>query len=170
MSIDEAQLQQLIDRQAILQQITNYARSVDRLDHELGKGVFHPDAPADYGSMFQGTGWGFIDWCLQSHLGLLSHSHQFSNISIAIDGDRAQSETYGDVTVRWRDADGVVNVLRNLGRYIDRWEKRDGTWRIAHRRYLHDMDYGGPVTRADTHGMTGKRDRTDASYFAEALA
>ena len=167
MASDDAQVRQLIEQQAILAQITNYARSVDRLDHELGKAVFHPEAVADYGAMFQGTGWGFIDWCLHSHLSLLSHSHQFSNISIAIDGDRARSETYGDVTVRWRGADGVTSVMRNLGRYIDKWEKRDGTWRIFHRHYVHDMDYGGPVAVAGLYDMTGRRDRNDASYFAQ---
>lgn len=160
----ELQLQQLLDRQAILDQITNYARSVDRLDHELGKGVFHADAPADYGAMYQGTGWGFIDWCLEAHLSLQSHSHQFSNISVEIDGDRARSETYGDVTVCWKDKDGVSSVMRNLGRYIDQWERRDGTWRISHRHYVHDMDYGGPVTTAGQYETTGRRDRADASY------
>jgi hypothetical protein len=165
MSSLELEMQELIEQRAILAQITNYARSVDRLDHELGKAVFHPEAIADYGAMFQGTGWGFIDWCLNSHLSLLSHSHQFSNISIAIDGDRARSETYGDVTVRLRGQDNQISVMRNLGRYIDEWEKRDGTWRISHRRYRHDMDYGGPVTTTGMYEMTGRRDREDASYF-----
>jgi len=149
--------------------MTNYARSVDRLDHEIGKGVFQPEAPADYGAMFQGTGWGFIDWCLESYLSLVSHSHQFSNISIELEGDRARSETYGDVTVRWKGEDGTINVMRNLGRYVDEWEKRDGTWRISHRRYVHDMDYGGPVAQAEMYEMTGRRDRIDASYFPAAV-
>ena len=166
MSVTEAKIEELIDREEILAQIRNYARSVDRLDHALGKGVFHPEAPADYGPMFQGTGWEFIDWCLASHLHLESHSHQFSNISIWIEGERARSETYGDVTVRSRDADGTPHVMRNLGRYIDLWEKRGGAWRISHRRYVHEFDYGGPVAEA-MYGMTGRRDREDASYFGE---
>ena len=170
MTITNEQLQAMIDREEILGQIRSYARSVDRLDQALGKAVFHPDARADYGKMFQGTGWGFIDWCLDSHLSLLSHSHQFSNISIVIDGDHARSETYGDVTVRWRDGQAVTHVMRNLGRYIDRWEKRDGSWRISDRKYVHDMDYGGPVATTDMYAMTGRRDRMDASYFPEAGA
>ena len=162
------QLMDLIDRQMILDQITNYARSVDRLDHELGKQVFHPEAKADYGAMFQGTGWGFIDWCLNAHLGLVSHSHQFSNISIAITGERARSETYGDVTVRRRTEDGGTIIMRNLGRYIDEWQKRDGVWRISDRKYRHDMDYGCRPETADAFVMSGRRDRQDASYFPGA--
>ena len=167
MAVTEEQIQTLLDRDAILIQIRNYARSVDRLDHELGKAVFHQDARADYGAMYQGTGWGFIDWCLDSHLHLSSHSHQFSNISIVIEGDQARSETYGDVTVQFSDAEGIVNVLRNLGRYIDRWERRDGTWRISGRKYVHEMDYCVPVMAAQMYKMTGRRDRLDASYFSD---
>ena len=170
MSNGEVQLQHILDRQAILDQITNYARSVDRLDHALGKAVFHPEAKADYGGMFQGTGWGFIDWCLEAHTHLLGHSHQFSNISIAIDGNRARSETYGDVTVCARDKTGQRQVMRNLGRYIDQWEKRDGAWRINDRKYVHDLDYGVSADVAGAYPMTGRRDRGDASYFSEPVA
>jgi hypothetical protein len=160
----DPQLQALLDKDEIRQQLTNYARSVDRLDHALGKGVFHPEATADYGVMFQGTGWGFIDWCLESHLSLICHSHQFSNITIVLDGDTARSETYGDVTVRFQDETGAPKDMRNLGRYIDRWEKRDGAWRIIARRYVHEMDTIVPVP-ASMYPMTGRRDREDASYL-----
>ena len=166
--MDGEQIQDLVDREAIRQQITNYARSVDRLDHALGKGVFHPEAKADYGKMFQGTGWEFIDWCLTSHLGLLSHSHQFSNITIELDGDRARSETYGDVTLCWGEPGGEIQVIRTLGRYIDRWEKRDGAWRISDRHYVHDIDYSGPAANAFAYPITGRRDASDASYFSNA--
>jgi len=89
-------LQELLDKQAITEQIYNYARSMDRLDAELGKACFRPEASADYGPMFQGTGYGFIDMCMAAHLLFTSHSHQFSNILIWVDGDTAKSETYID--------------------------------------------------------------------------
>jgi hypothetical protein len=157
-------IQVLLDKQAIIEQIYNYGRSMDRLDPALGKNMFHPECKADYGEMFQGTGYGFVDMCMAAHLGFLSHSHQFSNILISVDGDTAKSETYGDVTLRRRDENGVLQDLRNLGRYVDRWERRaDGVWRVIDRKYVHDFDVayeavGGFPTR-------GKRDKTDPSYF-----
>ena len=158
--------QELLDKQAITEVIYRYARSMDRLDRELGYGVFWPDATADYHEqMYQGTGHGFVDMVMEGHLNFVAHSHQFSNILIIIEGDTARSETYGDVTLRRIDVDGTPIDSRNLGRYVDRWEKRDGEWRIIDRRYLHDFDQSGP-SRGD-FVTTGQRDRQDASYFSD---
>ena len=32
---------------------------------ELGRSVFHEDAVADYGAMYQGTGYGFMGSCVR---------------------------------------------------------------------------------------------------------
>ena len=61
---------------------------------------------------------------MEAHLNFVAHSHQFSNISIVVDGDTASSETYGDVTLRRIDEPGAPIDSRNLGRYVDRWERR----------------------------------------------
>jgi hypothetical protein len=161
----EDRMRELLDKQAITEQIYNYGRCMDRLDRDLGKAVFHPEAVADYGAqMFQGTGWAFVDWIMEAHLQFTTHTHEFSNILIAVDGDRAQSETYGDVTLRRRDADGTLHDIRNLGRYIDRWERRDDAWRIIHRQYVHEFDQTGPALPGQFATM-GRRDTTDPSYF-----
>ena len=78
MSDMETQMQQLLDKQAIIERIYDYGRSMDRLDKELGYAVFHDDCPADYGEqMFVGTGHGFVDMCMSVHPHFHSHSHQF---------------------------------------------------------------------------------------------
>jgi hypothetical protein len=158
-------MQELLDKQDIIEQIHNYGRSMDRLDEALGKAVFHPEARADYDKqMYQGTGYGFVEMCMKAHLDYLSHSHQFTNIQITVAGDTATSETYGDVTLRRRDEKGVLQDSRNLGRYIDRWERRDGTWRIIDRQYIHDFDQSGPAPGV-LFETRGRRDRSDPSYF-----
>ena len=97
--------------------------------------------------------------------GFVSHSHQFSNVRIWLDGpEHARSETYGDVTLRRYDESGQAHDLRNLGRYIDEWEKRDGEWRISKRVFVLDFDQSGP--NAGFFQTLGKRDKTDPSYFA----
>src|ERR1700733_13178323 len=86
------------DRLAITDKIYRYARSVDRIDPQIGYPVWHEDGTADYGEdIYQGSGRGFIDWCCESHRKALSHSHQMTNVIIDLDGDRAASETYAIV-------------------------------------------------------------------------
>ena len=150
--------------------IYKYCRCMDRCDHELGKEVFHPDAKVDYGAeMYQGTGYGFVEMSLSAHTGVfLSHSHQHGTVFIKVDGDRAYSELYGDVTLRRRDEHGALIDSRNLGRYLDIWEKRDGRWKILERVFLMDIEETGPAV-GNLFPTTGKRDRSDPSYrlFAE---
>ena len=109
--IDPAELRGLLDRQAITEQIYRYCRAVDRLDIPLGHRVFHEDATADYGeSLYQGDGRGVIDFVCASHLLTLSHSHQVCNSIIALDGDRAGSETYFHSATRLMQDDKVMQI------------------------------------------------------------
>ena len=155
-------LGEVADRIAITEKLNEYARAMDRMDDELGYGVFHPEAKADYGEMFQGSGHEFIDFARQAHQGMLVHQHAISNISIHLDGDNAGSESYVTVTFRMRDQDGSLRGMRVHGRYIDRWQRRDGQWRISERRYIQEMDDSWLVDSQYDAG--GKRDSSDPSY------
>src|SRR5215469_9499048 len=120
--MDEAALTELLAKQAIAEALYKYCRAMDRMDNELGKSVFHADAVADYGTMYKGTGHGFIEFVYQAHAGMLLHQHQLGNILITVEGDRAYSESYVMVTFRRTDeASGLVGMY-SCGRYIDRWE------------------------------------------------
>ena len=158
-------IDEMLAKQEITEVIFKYCRCMDRCDAELGKEVFHPDARVDYGEqMYQGSGYGFVESSLAAHTGMfMSHSHQHGNILIKVDGNRAYSETYGHVTLRRRDENGQLIDNRNFGRYLDIWEKRDGRWKIAERRYLNDYDDTGPATGA-LFESTGARDKSDPSY------
>ena len=163
MAIDPAEMRGLLDRQAITEQIYRYCRAVDRLDIPLGHSVFHEDATADYGdSLYRGDGRGVIDFICAAHLLALSHSHQVCNSIIAVDGDRAGSETYFHSATRLMQ-DGKVMQIRVWGRYLDEWSKRDGQWRIDKRLTLFDFDEIREVTEV-VRRDGGRRDRTDPSY------
>ena len=166
-TLDE-QVRGLLDRQEITDKINAYARSMDRCDVELGKSVFWPEAPARYGGMFDGTCQEFVEMAIKSHLeNYLGHAHHLSNIKIDLDGDRATSETYGNVTLRRSATDGDgVEEIRLVGRYLDRWERRGDEWRSRERRFVLDLDQVRPVTPTG-FATTGRRDRMDASYFAD---
>ena len=60
-------MQKLIEKEAIRDQIYTYCRALDRIDNELGYTVFSKDAQVDYGDTYRGTGRGFIDNMLEQH-------------------------------------------------------------------------------------------------------
>jgi ketosteroid isomerase-like protein len=161
--VTDAAVAELLAKQAIAEALATYARGVDRIDLDLVRSVFHEDAVADYGEMFQGSGWGFADFIGQVHPPMETTGHHLSNVLVTVDGDRAGSESY--VIARFRTPDGAGHLLNGVsyGRYVDRWERRDGTWRIVHRRYLHTHDEFWPTA---TLGFptTGERSPADPSY------
>ena len=150
------------DRAAITDLIYRYCRAMDRVDHDLGYSVWHPDGTADYGANYQGSGHGFIDHVCKQHAPLLVHSHQMSNIIIELDGDRAGSESYVTATLRI-ERDGKLMQMTVLSRYADRWSKRDGRWGIDHRIAIIDMDEIREVTPMKSCDR-GTRDRNDPTY------
>ncbi len=150
------------DRQAIEDQILNYARAMDRIDRALGEAVWHPDGTADYGTLFSGSGRGFVEWVCDTHATMIGHVHRISNVLITLDEDRAASEAYVHATLRFVQ-DGVVQQASAWGRYLDRWSRREGRWAIDHRIYVQDLDEVREAG-ATLVGGWGKRDRSDPSY------
>jgi hypothetical protein len=155
-------LAELTARAEISERLHDYCRSMDRIDHALGKAVWHTGGTADYGDIFHGTGAEFVDWVLDVHAKLITHSHQLGSIGIRVNGDKAASEAY--VTAVLRAQDGAnVRHSESRGRYMDSWSRRDGRWAIDHRIYRMD------ASEERTTGLvkwphSGARDKTDPSY------
>ena len=54
-----------------------------------------------------------------------------------------------------------------MGRYIDRFERRNGEWKIADRTVLMDLSRSTPVTArfaGEKDFLKGARDKSDWSY------
>lgn len=166
--IDEDALEELLAKQAIAERLADYARGADRVDIELVKSVFHPEARADYGDMFQGTGHEFAEFLGVVHPGMETHHHQLGQVLVRVDGDRAGSETYVIARLRHRQDDGTFGELISYGRYLDRWERRDGEWRISDRRYVQHLDESWS-SGGSSFATLGARDATDPSYDVLAL-
>jgi hypothetical protein len=152
----------LADKQAITEVVRTYCRAVDRLDIPLGQSIFHEDGHADYGPFYQGPGKGVIEAICESHHHLTSHSHQVTNILIEVDGDTAGSESYVFGTMR-SENDGKVMQIGVWGRYLDRWEKRNGRWGIVQRKVVFEHDEIREVTSAGQEPRS-TRDGSDPSY------
>ena len=165
--MDQA-IQQLIDRQSILDCMTRYCRGVDRRDHDLISSVYHPDAIDDHGA-FVGSREEFVEWGrLRNETGPITTQHHITNHSCEIDGDIAHAETYYLFNARNRDE----TLVAAGGRYVDRLERRDGEWRIAQRYCL--VEWAGTIDATaipfadipDVHATGAPaRDRSDPSYL-----
>ena len=162
--MDEVAIRRLADKDAIRDVLYTYCRALDRMDRTLASTVWHPGATAHYDGIYEGTGEGFLDWVWKSHAAMERHSHQITNTLIRVDGDRAVSEAYVTV-VLWTlpYADGRQRELVGRGRYIDRFERRDGVWAIAHRLHLLDHSSHFALGRADV-SEGSRRDEKDGSY------
>ncbi len=162
-------LQDLADKQAIRDSIYTYCRAVDRIDIPLGHSVFHDDSVADYGADFyHGPGRGVIDLICAHHAHLLSHSHQVTNILIALHKEqagraRAGSESYVTGSIRTQ-REGKEMQIDISARYLDAWEKRDGRWGIVRRKVLTDHQSIRDVIPMPSHMGGAMRDVSDPSY------
>ncbi|MEM7285828.1 MAG: nuclear transport factor 2 family protein [Actinomycetota bacterium] len=137
----------VIAKQEIQDVLHRYCRSMDRIDDDLARSVWHDDGTAHYSGIYEGTGHGFVEWVSEFHKGLVSTSHQITTTLIEVDGDRAGSEAYVTVRLRFsRDDDSRFDVC-GTGRYLDRWSRRDGVWAVDHRVYVGDQSWIEEVAR-----------------------
>jgi hypothetical protein len=131
----ETAIRELQDRQSIHDCLMRYSRGVDRLDRELLLSVYHEDAVDDHG-VFVGTPRQFVDWVIPMHTAThLSHQHCILNYTIDLDGDVAHTEAYYMFVGLNRHGKPFA---MSGGRYLDRFEKRDGHWAIAARVCVRD--------------------------------
>lgn len=155
-------VQELLDKQAIREVTMRYCRGADRCDPELISSAYHPDARDERpGQEMTGetVGRDLADSLRQS---MQSTNHQIGTQLIEVDGDSAVAESYS--TGRHVLADG--RRLHSNTRYLDRFERRDGEWRIIHRLVVTDTtellppDDGPPLVASGV----ARRDSSDPSY------
>jgi hypothetical protein len=153
-------LQDLVDRQEILDCVLRYARGVDRRDYDLVLSAFHEDAIEKHGP-FYGHPREFVDWIREFTAGRDSSHHMIGNHLVEIDGDVAHAETY----FRSGRLKGNVACLSE-GRFISRFERRDGVWRIARRETIVDWRANFPALPQESEfSSAGRFDRSDISYL-----
>jgi ketosteroid isomerase-like protein len=137
MSIDAAALQDLIDREAIRTLIYAYCNAADRHDHVKMRSLYHEDAIDDHGAMSSGPAMDFIDRLPEIQASMEILHHNVTTINIAIDGDYAEGEVYLLALHRVKGPEGPFDVLVG-GRYFDKYARRDGKWKFAHRAIVAD--------------------------------
>ena len=129
----------LIARAEIGNALALHSRGVDRADAALIAASYHDDATVDYG-FFDGAAADLARILADAQKDTPPTMHRTGYCWIAVDGDRAVSESY---VVAYAE-DAVQRLI--FGRYLDRHERRDGQWRIAHRRYVMAGNMNAPST------------------------
>lgn len=142
----EAEVRDLAARRDINAAIQRYMRGQDRLLPELQHTAFHDDAQVDCG-LYAGSAAGFVDFAQGFLAQMKGSQHLIGQVTIEIDGDVAQGEVYFFAWHRLVEDDGEKDLFV-CGRYIDRYEKRAGEWRIADRRELIDWARTDPAADA----------------------
>ncbi|EXG80460.1 nuclear transport factor 2 family protein [Cryptosporangium arvum] len=128
-------IRELIDRFAVTDVLSTYARLVDERDFAAVGALFTDDCVAEYGvreSDVLRSSAAVTDWLATQLADGTATSHHLSNVTVAFpDADHAETTSYVHAWhgVAGADVDPVV-----LARYVDRFERTPTGWRIAHRR------------------------------------
>ncbi len=164
-------LQRLIDERDIRNVLARYCRGVDRLELDLVRECFHPDARDDHGA-FNGGVDELLDWIgrLLPRYGVTVH--RLANILVEFHPDRddvARVETYGVADHQTPGGQRQLN-LSIAFRYLDRFERRDGSgWRIADRHCTTEIvrahDPAGEFPFDERFPRGGRGDRSDRVFL-----
>ncbi|MEO6092266.1 MAG: nuclear transport factor 2 family protein [Novosphingobium sp.] len=148
----ERLIQRLADRQAILDCIVREARGRDRQDIEMTLSAFWDDALDEHGPKVSLA----LEYPEKANAGhsafFKATNHNLANHTCEIEGDVAHCETYvvGSMLLK-----NLKSTILLIGRYIDRFERRNGEWRIALRRTIVDTSLLGESSFLQTPMVAG---------------
>jgi ketosteroid isomerase-like protein len=173
MTDGEARLARLVHKDEIRDVLAAYARGVDRGDGPLLKSCYHPDAIEEHGGRYTGNAHEYVDGAIPRIMGMDAMQHVLGTSHFDFVGDDlAYVETY-IVTLARITVGGETLDTFTGGRLIDRFERRDGRWKIAHRRTIFDWNRDTPTRQGWVGGMfvpgtpgmrMGCKGPTDPSY------
>lgn len=183
--MSEPDLLELLAKQKIAEVINRYARAIDRMDEAMLRSVFHPgsrhrhfyEGPSSDPSLPSrpGAPLDFVAFAMDVLRTHFSTHHQLGNILIELTGaDSATAETYFTAHHRMRPLGDPLAAPTAFdtpmdyfvgGRYLDRFERREGAWRIVERIGMTDWArVDAPVSAlagaipADTLGQRAPND------------
>ena len=141
-------VEELMAREQIRDALVRYTRGVDRNDMTLIRSAFHKGAQIQFPkSLHQGDAEGFFEFLRKELVRFQRTRHAITNTLIEFDGPEiAYVETYlhadhqGTEQHHWK-----TSMIELWARYLDRFEARDGAWKIASREMVVDWMYEYPV-------------------------
>lgn len=150
----------LLAKQDLAELCAAYSRAVDRLDEAAFVELFHPDAVIDSGVLRGDPAYfarEFAAW-VRSRARVIFHA--LCQQWFVVDGNAARGESYVLAVARLFEADGQERDVLTAGRYLDRFECREGRWRFLERRFVVDhsvaRSQAEPAMPAPPDGTEGR--------------
>lgn len=145
--------ERIVSRLQIQDLMFRWCRAVDRLDRQGMLDIFWPGAIDSHGP-YIGPAEGLVEWILVRHRPIATSSHFIGNMLIEFASDDvALVETYVR-TIQQYPKEAKQQLAQLTGgaagdestpmdmftssRYLDRMERREGEWRVAHRDLIQD--------------------------------
>ncbi|MDB5822421.1 MAG: nuclear transport factor 2 family protein [Herminiimonas sp.] len=169
----------IVDRMEIQDVIHRWCRAIDRRDFASIYECFHPNGYDDH-IFYRGDIDGLVSCLKERHCTISFSVHALSNVLIEFaSSDLAVVESYVKVVQRrpiLAGSDSLTphvddsNVSEVFCRYLDKFEKRNGRWKIASRTLVIDsaIEFSDkePLYRIPDMASAnrGQRDLTDALY------
>lgn len=171
-AVSDADIEDLLARRDIYHVLTTYCRALDRADVELMKSVYWSDGSDSHG-VFDGNAAEFAEFIVREIQEWFEVTmHGIMNVHMEVDGDRAATETYLFAYHKVREDKGEeIFGSRYMerfkgggldpkhhhfffgGRYLDRFERRNGEWRIFRREVVMDWNESRPSNEILDQGM-----------------
>lgn len=176
-------IQRIIDERDIRNVMLRYARGIDRRDWEMVRSVLHEDSQSHHGD-FKGSRDEFVSWIAERHVAIPRSTHLLGNCTIEFGSDavaavesyfmavmelNAEAEEHSRMLLGDSDLNAIAGTIRIdiLGRYVDRFEKRDGEWRVASRKTVFDSTHSRPNVGSFDDKLDwalGRRDQADPIF------
>jgi hypothetical protein len=156
----------MLDEFELRKLVHGYCRAVDRGDFETLRSLYHHDAKDAHGDFSAGTAADFLAQLEAAHPYVRSMQHNVTTVNFAISGQLAEGEIYTIATHTFNAGDRDVDVIVG-GRYLDKYEKRDGAWKFSERAIVTDwahvndpstVNFSHPITRDTPEGSPGAGD------------
>jgi len=182
----QQEMQDLLAREKIRHAVQRYCRGVDRREWTLVAASYHPDAFDDHGG-YKGDVPGLLEWLERRHAVIEQSMHFLGNCMVDfLSPITAIAETYCMVYQRYGEEaretiqtwlgdeqlpPGKRLMAELLCRYVDRFEQRDGDWRIARRTVvMEEVKVSAEPVRLRPGYALATRDHSDALWSALAAA
>jgi ketosteroid isomerase-like protein len=159
----DPEVQEMLDKAAIREVLWRYCRGVDRRDADIVSSCYHPDAYDDHvGNVYSGetVGQGLVDWMNEI---MIKTSHNITTNTIVVKGDVAGSESYTTSMHIMKGEGEDQHTMLSVARYVDRFERRGGEWRISSRLVVAEFS-GWAEMQMFPFDSLARHDTSDPSY------
>ncbi len=166
----QAQLRELLDKQAIAELLYAYAEGIDRRDSGLLERVFTADCQLHYGAYDRPARDLIQSWRADSAPLFIMTHHLYGNIVVRFfEAGRARSITYFCAHHRSNRSGQVMDEMVR-GRYLDRLIKHDDQWRFAERTIVFDWSRIAPADNTNWWDAPGSPAKVGAYGAADPAA